>query len=114
MNIFIIIGSCVSLATSLVAIVVVITNLRANVDALKTQEERITLKIEGAAQQFTDLLVVVKSFISVQTVVNEHLADALRSVVMRCDECRAQHLKQDSTAQLLAEMLKHKQIVDIG
>lgn len=114
MNILVIITSCVALGTSLVSVVVVITNLRTTVTALVKQEERITGKIEGAAQQFTDLLIVVKSFISAQTVMNEHLALGLQGQIRRSEESRAQQQKSDGVSELLAEVLRHKKIVDIG
>jgi hypothetical protein len=35
-------------------------------------------------------------------------------VVERCETCRDVTIKQDGVAALLAEVLKHKKIVDIG
>ena len=113
MNILVIIGSAVSLLVSFSAIVVVIANLKSNVDALNKQEERMTAKIEDSTRDITHVLVEVKSFISEQTVINKYVAKSLESVVNRCEECRDQGTQQDGVAALLAEILKHKKIVDI-
>src|ERR1017187_4873741 len=103
MNILMVIGPCLSLLTSFVAIVVVITNLRANVDSLKDQERRMTEKVEESTRDVTRLLVEVKSFISEQTTINRFVSKTLESVVDRCDDCRDIIHKQDNTAALLAE-----------
>ena len=109
-----IIGTALSLLTSIVAVVVVLTNLRANVDALNKQEARMTAKIEGSTKDISNLLVEVKSFVSEQTVINKFVAASLQGVMSRCDRCRDQSTQQYGVAMLLAEMLKQKKIVNIG
>jgi hypothetical protein len=108
------ISTGLSLLLSIVSIVVVITNLRANVDALNKQEERMTEKLEESTKDITNLLVEVKSFISEQTTINRFVSKTLEGVVDRCVDCRDQSVHQDGVAALLAEMLRHKKIVDIG
>jgi len=114
MNILLIIGTSLSLLTSVVAIVVVITNLRSNVDALNKQEERMTLKVEEAVNSLNRLVVVVERHIAQQAEINKVVAKSLESVVERCETCRDVTIKQDGVAALWAEVLKHKKIVDIG
>jgi uncharacterized coiled-coil DUF342 family protein len=114
MNILVIIGSSVSLLTSIVAIVVVIANLRSNVDALNKQEERMTQKIDEAVSSLHELVVTVEKHIAQQGEINKVVAHSLETVVQRCESCREVSLQQDGVAALLAEMLRHKKIVDIG
>lgn len=113
MNLIGYLGVGLSLLISIVSVVVVISNLRSNVDTLNKQEDRMTDKIDAAVKDLTDLLVVVKSFISEQAVVNKTVAKTLEGVVERCETCRDFTGHQDGLAKLLVEVLKHKRIVNI-
>lgn len=70
-------------------------------------------KIEQSTKDITNLLVEFKSFFAEQTTVNKFVAKALEGVVNRCEECRNQSTQQDGMAGLLAEILRHKKIVNI-
>jgi allophanate hydrolase subunit 1 len=126
MNIIVeIIGLALSLLMSIVAIVVVFTKMGDNVDALKEQqrtsmaaldkqEERMSRKIEEAVGSLNDLVVTVERHMAQQAEINKVVAKSLESVVERCETCRSVTIKQDGVAALLAELLKHKKIIELG
>ena len=113
-NFLVVLAACFSVLTSLVAITVVITKLRSNVNALKDQEKRIDRKNEEGAATLNALLIRFEGFIREQGVINAGVAAALDRVATRCDNCRDEAAKQNGVMVLLSEVLKHKQIVDIG
>jgi hypothetical protein len=114
MNILIMVGTAVSLLTSVVAIVVVIANLRSSVDALNKQEDRLTGKHDLMLKDQTELLVLVKSFISEQAVVNKQVAKTLEALLIKLERHERDVNENHSALSLLSEVLQNKRIIDIS
>ena len=114
MIVLVIIGVCVSLLTSIIAITVVVANLRSSVDMLNKQEERLTGKNEQMLRDQTELLVLVKAFIAKQAVINEQVAETLKTLREKLEGTERSAGESNSMMGLLAEVLKNKRIVDIG
>jgi hypothetical protein len=114
MNTLIAIAAAFSVIASLVAVVVVFANLRFGVDALNKQEERLTGKHEKMLQDYMELLVLVKSFISQQAVVNQNVADTLKALMVKLEKSDQAISHSGSALSLLAEVLQNKRIVEVG
>jgi hypothetical protein len=112
-NILMIVGTALSLVTSIIAITVVITQMRSNVDALKDQETRLVVKNEAVVKDLVDLLVLVKSFIAEQAVINKMVARTLDEMVSKFDKHQYQGSDTDTRAAigLLADVLKQRGMI---
>ena len=108
-----IIGLALSMVTTIVAVTVVIVQMRASVATLSREEERRQTREDAAAKEVTEFLVLLKSFISAQTEINRKVEAALNGVCRQVEGLE-QHIQQASAIkELLLEIIKKKGIASI-
>lgn len=101
-----IIGVCISLLGSVVAITAVIVQMKTNMASLSKQDDRQEQREDKAAKEVSDLLVLLKSFISAQTEINMASSKALEAVVRKLEDLEKRTVESSSVVTLLAEVLK--------
>lgn len=112
----------VSVATTVVAVTAVIVQMRSNVKALQGFEEKQAGKDEKTSNDLKELLVLIKSFISEQNVINKTVSSALtgtldkidsverhvREVESRSGETEHKTIEATMMIGLFADLLKRK------
>lgn len=101
-----IIGVSLSLLLSIIAVTISITQMKSNISALVREQEKLERSDSEAVKQLTDLLVLVKAFISEQTVINKTVARALDDIIRRIESTEELSRDTSSTVQLLTEFVK--------
>ena len=107
------IGTALSLITSLVALTVVITQMRSNLAVLNQREEQLTTKNAKTFQDITDLLILVKTFIAEQTEVNRHVSATLQSMVNKLDDTERRAVESKAVVDLVQEIMRRNKPVNI-
>ena len=110
-----IISVAFSVLMSVVAITAVIVQMRMSVEALEKFEIKQSAKDERTTKDLTELLVLIKSFMAEQSVINHTVTEALSSVVHKLEDAEkkiseTEHKSIESTmlVNLLADLLKRK------
>jgi hypothetical protein len=95
-----------SLLTSVVAVTVVIVQMRARVAMLAEQDTRREEREDAAAKEVTDLLLTLRTFIAAQTEINKGVGVGLAAVVEKLGELEKQIVETATVTTLLSEVLK--------
>ena len=110
-----IISVAFSLLTSVVAITAVIVQMRSSVKALEKFETKQGEKDEKAAQGLTELLVLIRSFIAEQTIINKTVTNTLDSLITKIERAEGEiketeHKSVESAMMvgLFADLLKRR------
>ena len=110
-----IISLALSVLMSVVAITAVIVQMRSSVRALEASETRQALKDQQTSKDLTELLVLIRSFMAEQNVINKTVTDALRALLNKMEEVeQAGRVTEKKTIEsgvlvgLLADVLKRR------
>lgn len=110
-----IISLALSVLMSVVAITAVIVQMRSSVRALEASETRQALKDQQTSKDLTELLVLIRSFMAEQNVINKTVTDALRALLHKMEEVeQAGRVTEKKTVEsgvlvgLLADVLKRR------
>ena len=110
-----IISLALSVLMSVVAITAVIVQMRSSVRALEASETRQALKDQQTSKDLTELLVLIRSFMAEQNVINRTVTDALRALLNKMEEVeQAGRVTEKKTIEsgvlvgLLADVLKRR------
>ena len=112
-TIFGITGTALSLLTSIVALTVVITQMRSNLAVLQQREEQLSTKNAKTFQDITDLLILVKTFIAEQTEINKHVSATLEGLCSKLDCTERRAVEAGAVVDLLQEIIKRNKPVSI-
>lgn len=108
-----IIGLGLSILTTVIAVTVVLTQMRANVDALSREEGRRQAREDAATKEVTEFLVLLKSFIAAQTEINKKVEQALTGVMQQVDGLQTHMQQALAIKELLVEVLKKRGSLNI-
>ena len=110
-----IISLALSVLMSVVAITAVIVQMRSSVRALEASETRQALKDQQTSKDLTELLVLIRSFMAEQNVINKTVTDALCALLNKMEEVeQAGRVTEKKTIEsgvlvgLLADVLKRR------
>ena len=110
-----IISLALSVLMSVMAITAVIVQMRSSVRALEASETRQALKDQQTSKDLTELLVLIRSFMAEQNVINRTVTDALRALLNKMEEVEeAGRVTEKKTIEsgvlvgLLADVLKRR------
>lgn len=103
-----IVGIAISLLTSVIAVTAVIVQMKTNVTSLGENDRKHAEREEKAAREVTELLVLLKSFISAQTEINKTVEMGLTGVVTKLQEMEKRTVEASTVVSLLTEVLKRK------
>ena len=110
-----IISLALSVLMSVMAITAVIVQMRSSVRALEASETRQALKDQQTSKDLTELLVLIRSFMAEQNVINKTVTDALRALLNKMEEVEeAGRVTEKKTIEsgvlvgLLADVLKRR------
>ena len=110
-----IISLALSVLMSVVAITAVIVQMRSSVRALEASETRQALKDQQTSKDLTELLVLIRSFMAEQNVINKTVTDALHALLNKMEEVeQAGRVTEKKTIEsgvlvgLLADVLKRR------
>ena len=110
-----IISLALSVLMSVVAITAVIVQMRSSVRALEASETRQALKDQQTSKDLTELLVLIRSFMAEQNVINKTVTDALCALLHKMEEVeQAGRVTEKKTVEsgvlvgLLADVLKRR------
>lgn len=110
-----IISLALSVLMSVMAITAVIVQMRSSVRALEASETRQALKDQQTSKDLTELLVLIRSFMAEQNVINKTVTDALRALLNKMEEVeQAGRVTEKKTIEsgvlvgLLADVLKRR------
>ncbi len=81
-----IISLALSVLMSVVAITAVIVQMRSSVRALEASETRQALKDQQTSKDLTELLVLIRSFMAEQNVINKTVTDTLCALLHKMEE----------------------------
>lgn len=102
-----------SLVISIVAVTVSITQMKSNITFLEKQQakadsdkDKLDAADHEAVKELTGLLVLVKEFISEQTVINKTVQEALHGMVNKIEVVEKQSTENAAVSSLLVELLK--------
>ena len=104
-----------SVLMSVVAITAVIVQMRSSVRALEASETRQALKDQQTSKDLTELLVLIRSFMAEQNVINKTVTDTLCALLNKMEEVeQAGRVTEKKTIEsgvlvgLLADVLKRR------
>ena len=110
-----IISLALSVLMSVVAITAVIVQIRSSVRALEASETRQALKDQQTSKDLTELLVLIRSFMAEQNVINKTVTDTLCALLHKMEEVeQAGRVTEKKTIEsgvlvgLLADVLKRR------
>ena len=110
-----IISLALSVLMSVMAITAVIVQMRSSVRDLEASETRQALKDQQTSKDLTELLVLIRSFMAEQNVINKTVTDALRALLNKMEEVeQAGRVTEKKTIEsgvlvgLLADVLKRR------
>lgn len=110
-----IISLALSVLMSVVAITAVIVQMRSSVRALEASETRQAMKDQQTSKDLTELLVLIRSFMAEQNVINKTVTDALRALLHKMEEVeQTGRVTEKKTVEsgvlvgLLADVLKRR------
>ena len=110
-----IISLALSVLMSVMAITAVIVQMRSSVRALEASETRQALKDQQTSKDLTELLVLIRSFMAEQNVINKTVTDALCALLNKMEEVeQAGRVTEKKTIEsgvlvgLLADVLKRR------
>lgn len=110
-----IISLALSVLMSVVAITAVIVQMRSSVRALEASETRQALKDQQTSKDLTELLVLIRSFMAEQNVINKTVTDTLCALLNKMEEVeQAGRVTEKKTIEsgvlvgLLADVLKRR------
>ena len=110
-----IISLALSVLMSVMAITAVIVQMRSSVRALEASETRQALKDQQTSKDLTELLVLIRSFMAEQNVINKTVTDALCAPLNKMEEVeQAGRVTEKKTIEsgvlvgLLADVLKRR------
>ncbi len=81
-----IISLALSVLMSVVAITAVIVQMRSSVRALEASETRQAMKDQQTSKDLTELLVLIRSFMAEQNVINKTVTDTLCALLHKMEE----------------------------
>ena len=110
-----IISLALSVLMSVMAITAVIVQMRSSVRALEASETRQALKDQQTSKDLTELLVLIRSFMAEQNVINKTVTDTLCALLNKMEEVeQAGRVTEKKTIEsgvlvgLLADVLKRR------
>jgi hypothetical protein len=109
-NALAIIGLALSLLTSVVAVTAVIVQMRTNMGTLSEQTKKHEEREDRAAKDVAEMFVLLKTFISEQTVTNKMVNMALESCIKKLEEMDKRTVESATVVSLLTEILGRKSV----
>jgi hypothetical protein len=110
-----VVSLALSVLTSVIAITAVIVQMRSSVRALEASEARQGLKDDKTSKDLTELLVLIRSFMAEQNVINKTVTEALGGLMRKLESLEASGrqtekmtIESGALVGLLADVLKRR------